>query len=338
MPCPFPGLIGRRELNKVAKALINKEEDVMYYVKKIASLLLTIFLITLLAFLLFSIIPGDAAIVSLGTEATSEKIEALREQMGLNDNIFVRYGRWILGVFQGDFGTSTYYRVSVSSLLSERLPVTIWLSIISTVIILVVSLPLGVLASKKEGGLVDRIILIISQTIMAIPSFFLGMMIILVFGLILKYFSVGGYISYKEDFFGFLSYMFYPALAIALPKSAMVIKFLRANILKEKKKDYAKTALAIGASEGRVLLKHVLKNSLIPTITFIGVVIAEVLAGSVIVEQVFGIPGIGRLLVFSVTVRDYNVLQAIMLYIGTAVVLVNFVVDILYHIVDPRVE
>jgi peptide/nickel transport system permease protein/oligopeptide transport system permease protein len=310
----------------------------MYYVKKIASLLLTIFLITLLAFLLFSIIPGDAAIVSLGTEATSEKIEALREQMGLNDNIFVRYGRWLLGVFQGDFGTSTYYKVSVSSLLSERLPVTIWLSIISTVIILVVSLPLGVLASKKEGGLVDRIILIVSQTIMAIPSFFLGMMIILVFGLILKYFSVGGYISYKEDFFGFLSYMFYPALAIALPKSAMVIKFLRANILKEKKKDYAKTALAIGASEGRVLLKHVLKNSLIPTITFIGVVIAEVLAGSVIVEQVFGIPGIGRLLVFSVTVRDYNVLQAIMLYIGTAVVLVNFVVDILYHIVDPRVE
>lgn len=310
----------------------------MYYVKKIASLLLTIFLITLLAFLLFSIIPGDAAIVSLGTEATSEKIEALREQMGLNDNIFVRYGRWLLGVFQGDFGTSTYYKVSVSSLLSERLPVTIWLSIISTVIILVVSLPLGVLASKKEGGLVDRIILIVSQTIMAIPSFFLGMMIILVFGLILKYFSVGGYISYKEDFFGFISYMFYPALAIALPKSAMVIKFLRANILKEKKKDYAKTALAIGASEGRVLLKHVLKNSLIPTITFIGVVIAEVLAGSVIVEQVFGIPGIGRLLVFSVTVRDYNVLQAIMLYIGTAVVLVNFVVDILYHIVDPRVE
>jgi peptide/nickel transport system permease protein/oligopeptide transport system permease protein len=338
MPCPFLGFIGRRELNKGAKALINKEEDVMYYVKKIASLLLTIFLITLLAFLLFSIIPGDAAIVSLGTEATSEKIEALREQMGLNDNIFVRYGRWLLGVFQGDFGTSTYYKVSVSSLLSERLPVTIWLSIISTVIILVVSLPLGVLASKKEGGLVDRIILIVSQTIMAIPSFFLGMMIILVFGLILKYFSVGGYISYKEDFFGFLSYMFYPALAIALPKSAMVIKFLRANILKEKKKDYAKTALAIGASEGRVLLKHVLKNSLIPTITFIGVVIAEVLAGSVIVEQVFGIPGIGRLLVFSVTVRDYNVLQAIMLYIGTAVVLVNFVVDILYHIVDPRVE
>jgi peptide/nickel transport system permease protein/oligopeptide transport system permease protein len=332
------GTYWQERVNQRSKGSNNKEEDVMYYVKKIASLLLTIFLITLLAFLLFSIIPGDAAIVSLGTEATSEKIEALREQMGLNDNIFVRYGRWLLGVFQGDFGTSTYYKVSVSSLLSERLPVTIWLSIISTVIILVVSLPLGVLASKKEGGLVDRIILIVSQTIMAIPSFFLGMMIILVFGLILKYFSVGGYISYKEDFFGFLSYMFYPALAIALPKSAMVIKFLRANILKEKKKDYAKTALAIGASEGRVLLKHVLKNSLIPTITFIGVVIAEVLAGSVIVEQVFGIPGIGRLLVFSVTVRDYNVLQAIMLYIGTAVVLVNFVVDILYHIVDPRVE
>jgi peptide/nickel transport system permease protein/oligopeptide transport system permease protein len=332
------GTYWQERVNQRSKGSKNKEEDVMYYVKKIASLLLTIFLITLLAFLLFSIIPGDAAIVSLGTEATSEKIEALREQMGLNDNIFVRYGRWLLGVFQGDFGTSTYYKVSVSSLLSERLPVTIWLSIISTVIILVVSLPLGVLASKKEGGLVDRIILIVSQTIMAIPSFFLGMMIILVFGLILKYFSVGGYISYKEDFFGFISYMFYPALAIALPKSAMVIKFLRANILKEKKKDYAKTALAIGASEGRVLLKHVLKNSLIPTITFIGVVIAEVLAGSVIVEQVFGIPGIGRLLVFSVTVRDYNVLQAIMLYIGTAVVLVNFVVDILYHIVDPRVE
>lgn len=310
----------------------------MYYAKKTISLVLTIVLITVLSFFAFSIVPGDAAVLKLGTDATPDQLETLREEMGLNDNVAVRYGRWLKGVFQGDLGESSYYNVPVSELLGEKVVVTLWLSLIAIIMIIIISLPLAILASKKENGFIDRLISVTEQTLMAIPSFFLGMLIILILGLTLRIFTVGGYVSYKENFGEFIYYLIFPALAIAIPKTAMVVKFLRSNIIKEKNKDYVRTLRAFGTSERTILWKNVLKNALMPTITFLGLVIAEVLAGSVIVEQVFGVPGLGRLLVSSVQNRDYNVLQAIVLYIGTAVVLVNFIVDASYHLIDPTVK
>lgn len=310
----------------------------MYYVKKLASLLATILLITMLAFLAFSIVPGDAAIVSLGTEATPEAIEELREEMGLNDNVFVRYGNWLLGAVQGDFGRSSYYKMPVKELIADKIGVSIWLAALSLIIIIIISIPLAIAATIKPDGLVSKIIMNINQVCMSMPAFFLGMLVILVFGLWFSVFEIGGYVDISEDAGAFFSYMFFPALAIAIPKSAMVVKFLRSNIVTQLKKDYVNTVCMTGASKIRVLFCHVLKNSLVPAITFIGVIVAEIMAGSVIIEQVFQIPGLGRLLVQSVGTRDYNVLQAIMLYIGTAVVSVNFLVDLLYHIVDPTID
>lgn len=307
----------------------------VYYFKKIASLLATILLITMLAFLAFSIIPGDAALVSLGTEVTPERLEELREEMGLNDNVFVRYGRWLAGVVRGDFGDSTFYRIPVSQLISEKMSVSLWLAVISLILILLISIPLSILATLKPDGVLSSVIMTINQVGMAIPAFFLGMLVILVFGLVFSVFDVGGFVDISEDPLGFFRFMVFPALAIAIPKSAMVVKFLRGNILAELKKDYVNTLYMTGASQARVLFMHVLKNSLVPAITFIGVIVAEVLAGSVIVEQVFQLPGLGRVLVQAVGTRDYNVLQALMLYIGSCVVIVNFIVDMLYHVVDP---
>ncbi len=310
----------------------------MYYIKKTLSLAVTILFITMAAFFLFSILPGDAAIVSLGTEATEEGLEALREEMGLDRNPVERYADWLGGVFKGDFGKSTYYKIPVSELISERIQITFYLAILTLILIILISVPLAIIAARFKGSTVDRIILALCQILMAVPGFFLGIILIFVFGLILGIMDVGGYVSPHLDFSAFLQYMIYPALAIAIPKSAMIIRFLRSNILHEKDKDYVRTARAFGASENNVMYRHVLKNAMVSTITFLGVVAAEILAGSVIVEQVFGIPGLGRLLVSSVGVRDYNVLQAIMLYIGCTVVVVNFLVDMLYHLADPTIK
>ncbi len=310
----------------------------MYYVKKLLSLTATVILITVLAFLAFSVIPGDAAVLKLGTDATEEQVEALREEMGLNDGVAVRYARWAKGVLSGDFGESSYYNMPTAELLGEKTVTTLWLAALAIIMIIIISVPLAIISSVRENGIVDRIIQFAGQICMAVPSFFLGVLIILVLGLTFKVFTVGGYVSYKDDFGKFIGYMIFPAMAVAVPKIAMTVKFLRSSLIKEKQKDYVRTLRACGTPEFKILAFDVLKNALIPTVTFVGLIIAEVLAGSVIVEQVFGIPGLGRLLVMSVQTRDYSVLQAIVLYIGCTVVTVNCLVDISYHLADPTVR
>ncbi len=309
----------------------------MKWLKKILSLIITLFVVSLVTFFAFRVIPGDSAIAKLGLEASDEQIEALRDQMGLNDNLLVQYGRFLSGAVQGDFGDSTQYNVSVSSLIADRLPVTIWLAAISFLFIVTISLPLGILASKKEDSILDRFITLLTQLFMAIPSFFLGILITLVFGIILKWFAPGGYVKPSVNFGSFLSYMIYPALAISIPKIAMMVKFLKTSVIREHKMDYVRTAKSKGQTNNVILYRHVLKNALMPIITFLGMITAESLAGSIVVEQVFNLPGMGRLLVTAIFNRDYPVVQAAVLYISAIVVLINFGVDMLYRKVDPRV-
>ena len=309
----------------------------MYYVKKVIALLLTLLIVSLVTFAAFSVIPGDAALLKVSTSTDPEKLESLRQEMGLNDPLPVRYVRWVGNVLKGDFGRSSYYNRPVSGLLSEKLPVSVGLSLIAILFIILISIPLAVIAVKRENGILDRITVTLGRVMMAVPSFFLGLLIILIFGFTLKAFKVGGYVSYKNDMNGFVRYMIFPALAIALPKIAQTTVFLRTNLIKELNKNYIKTLRSAGLGEFRILF-HALKNAMLPTMTFIGLVMAEVLAGSVIIEQVFGIPGIGRLLVQSVQTRDLFVTQAIVLYIGSAVVIINFVTDMLYRVFDPTVR
>ena len=309
-----------------------------YGIKKTAALFLTLLFISFITFIAFQVIPGDSVVSSLGTQATPEAIEALREQLGLNDNVLIRYANWLINTLQGNFGMSLSYNLPVISLIRERLPVTLSLAALSMVFILLISIPLGTFTGRRKGGAADTIVTFLLHLTMAVPPFFLGMILTLVFGLILNWFVPGNYISYKVNIGGFLKYMIFPAIAMALPKIAMVVKFLRSSIIRQLQMDYVRTARSKGNTERDIMYRHVLKNAFLPVITFIGMIFADVLAGSIIIEQVFGLPGIGRLLVSSISNRDYPVVQIIILYTAAIVILLNFLVDILYRIIDPRIR
>lgn len=310
-----------------------------YLIKKLSTLIITLLLISFLSFTAFSVIPGDAALNKLGDDATEEQIMALREEMGLNDPLPVRYGRWLSDALRGDFGESYHYEAAtVNKLLADRLPVTVLLAVIAFVIILLCAIPIGIFSARFSGGWIDTLINQLSQFVMAIPAFFLGILLTYIFGLILHLFQPGNFVSPFEDLGACVKYLFYPALAVALPKIAMVVKYLRNSVISELNKDYVRTANSKGNTENAVLYVHVLKNAMIPVVTFLAMVIADILAGSIVVEQVFSVPGIGRLLITSISTRDYPVVQAIVLYVTSVVVIINFIVDVLYQLLDPRVK
>jgi len=309
-----------------------------YIIKKVFTLIITLLLVSIFTFTAFQIIPGDSATAALGMEATDEAINAYREEMGLNKSIPVQYVTWLSKAIAGDFGTSAQYEMPVSKLISDRLPVTVWLAVISFLLIIIISLPLGILAAKQKDRSSDRIITVLTQVSMAVPAFFLGMILSLVFGIILKWFTPGQYVNYRVDFLGFLRFMIFPAIAIAIPKIAMLVRFLRSSILRQMNLDYVRTARSKGMKENDILYQHVLKNALIPVITFLAMVLADILAGAILIEQVFNLPGLGRLLLVAISTRDYFVVQAIILYIATIVVVINFVIDLLYQWIDPRVS
>lgn len=315
------------------------EQTMKYMLKKIITLIITLLLVSMVTFVAFSVIPGDIATTKLGPSATPERVEALREEMGLNKPLPERYLSWLKGALSGDFGESYQYDgVPVSSLLNQRLPVTVLLAVMSFIIILVLAIPLGIVSARKEGTWIDTLINMLTQITMAIPAFFLGMIITFFFGLILKFFQPGKFVMPQENLGRCLQYLIFPAIAIAIPKIAMVVKFLRNSVLSEVKKDYVRTAYSKGNRTKKVLYIHVFQNALIPVITFIAMVAAEILAGSIVVGQVFNVTGMGRLLVTAITNRDYPIVQAVVLYITVLVIVINFIVDMLYQFVDPRVR
>ena len=315
-----------------------------YIIKKILTLVMTLFLVSVAAFLAFQIIPGDVVTSILGTEATPEREEQLREELGLNKPPVVRYFSWAGGVLKGDFGNSYRYSknmnemMPVSELIGDKLPVTLWLAAVALVLIVAVSIPLGVLWARSSNRVLDAALGVLTQITMAIPSFFLGILVTYLFGILLKWFAPGGYVSYKEDFGRFLGYLLFPALSIALPKIAMTARFLRNSMLTEMKADYVRTAYSKGCTKRRVMYGHVLRNAMMPVTTFLGMIIAEIVAGSIVIEQVFGLPGIGRLLISSINTRDFPVVEILILYITFVVIFVYFLVDILYRVIDPRIS
>jgi len=310
----------------------------MKFIKKIISLALTIIIISICAFFAFQVIKGDPATSKLGTSATPERIETLREEMGLNKPITQQYGIWLSNFVRGDMGTSYSYDMAVKELIGDKFVITILLTTMSMFFLLVTGIPLGVISAKYKGRTLEKVLTTINQLFMAFPPFFLGILLTFFFGLILKWFKPGGYISYRTNFTGFISYMILPAIAIAIPRSAMVAQLLKNSIGSELKLGYVRTAFSKGNTRGKVLYSHVLKNALMPVITYLAFLIADIVAGSIIMEQVFSIPGIGRLLISSIYNRDYPVIQSIVVCIGILVVVVNFIVDVSYRLFDPRVE
>lgn len=315
-----------------------------YLGKKLITLIMTLFLVSVAAFLAFQIIPGDVVRSILGTEATPEREAQLREELGLNDPPVVRYVNWMSGVLRGDLGRSYRYSKSmnemmpVAELIGDKLPVTLWLAVLSVILIVVASIPLGVFWAKSKSRGADIFFSVLTQVTMAVPSFFLGILVTYLFGMVFKCFTPGGYIGYREHFWGFLGYFFFPALSVALPKIAMTVRFLRNSLLAEMEADYVRTARSKGCTQKQVMYGHVLRNALMPVVTFLGMIIAEIVAGSIVVEQVFGLPGVGRLLISSISTRDLPVVEILVLYITAVVIVVYFLVDILYRMIDPRIS
>ena len=309
-----------------------------YAAKRIAMLLLTMVIVSLLAFVAFDLISGDPATAMLGTEATPEKVAALREQLGLNRLLMVRYGEWLLGFFTGDLGVSYSYRQPVWDLIAPKVLVTLCLSGLTFVLIVAVSIPLGLRSARSSGGILDGVRTLVNQLCMAVPPFFTGILLSWLFSALLRWFVHGQFPGLDKDLGGSLKYLFFAALALAIPRIAMTVRMLRSTVQGEMRKDYVRTAISRGNDRGGVLYRHVLKNALVPVVTFLAQTMAEIVASSIVVEQVFAIPGLGRMLVTSISNRDYPTVQAIVVILAFWVVLAGTVADLLNQRIDPRLR
>lgn len=306
-----------------------------YIIKKLLILLVTLFLISIVTFSAFHIIPGDPALLVLGTEATEEQVQRLQEQLGIDKPIKEQYVSWISGIFHGDMGTSIKYQKPVAELLKGRLSITLTMGIMSIILILICGITIGIYSAKKE----DRPILnFITMLGISVPNFYLSIIMIWLFGLVLHIFTPGKYVSFRENPVQFFRYMIFPVCTISIPEISILVKYVRTAVLNESKNGYVRTARSKGNTESAILYRHILKNAIVAVIPLIGMIAGSVFSGSIIIEQIFGISGIGRLLISSVTSRDFPLTQTLVLYIASIVVTINFLVDIIVQIIDPRIR
>jgi peptide/nickel transport system permease protein len=291
--------------------------------------------ISLITFFMIHLIPGDPARNMLGPRATPERVAELRQSLGLDEPLWSQYRRFLTGVVRGDLGTSLYYRQAVGPLVLERLPPTVFLIVYSAVIALIVAIPLGIVAAVRRNSWVDQTIRTVSLITLAMPAFWLGVLLILYFGLYRAWFPVGGY---GETFPEHLHHLFLPSLTIALSIAPILIRSLRSSMAGNLRAQFATTARAKGLTDRGVITGHVLRPSLISTVTVLGVNLGFLIGSTVIIETVFAIPGLGFLMVSSIQTRDYPVIQAVTLVMAILVITVNLLADITYTLLDPRVS
>ena len=309
-----------------------------YAARRILALFITMILVSFLTFAAFHIISGDPARAILGMNATETQLELLRHELGLDKPFIVQYFNWLLGFFSGNLGISYSYRQPVAALIIPKLKVTLVTVLISFVIIVICSLPLGLRAAQKSGSRLEWLRTTINQLCMSVPAFFLSILVSYVFGIVLKFFTPGDFPKMEHNLFGALRYLFFAAVCIAIPRIAMAVRMLKSTLVEEMEKDYVRTAISRGNDRTEVLKKHVLKNSLVPTITFLGQTMAEIVGGSIVVEQVFGIPGMGRFLVASISNRDYPVVEALVVILAFWVILSGTIADLINQKIDPRLK
>lgn len=307
----------------------------LYVAKRLLQLLPVLLGITLLCFLLLRMLPGDPAALVLGARGGAEEIAALRERLGLDEPLWRQYLLFLGDMVSGSFGQSIVYRDAVSGLIFERLPATLFLVAYSTVLALIMTLPLAVISAVRRGRLADIAIKAAFVVVLAMPPFWLGLILILLFSIWLPLFPTGGYGS---GFVAHLHHLFLPSFVVALATAALTIRSLRSGILAVLNADYVDTARSKGLSDRQVLFGHVLPNSLIGTISVLGVHTSWVIGGTVVIEAVFALPGLGALFVDSIFARDYPVIQGLTVAFAVLVVLINLVSDLAYAAADPRVR
>ena len=305
-----------------------------YLLRRAGMLAVTMVLVSLLTFAAFALVSGDPARTMLGTEASEAQVQALRHEMGLDRPFPVRYAMWLGGFFSGNLGMSYSYRQPVWDLIGGKLELSMWLCLMSFGLIALISIPMAVFSYRFDGW--PRTVL--NQLFMAVPPFFTGILVSWCFGILLRVFTPGDFPGLQNDPVGAIRHLFFGAVCLAIPRIAMTVRMLRSTIVSEMNKAYVRTAISRGNDRRAVLNRHVLKNSLVTTVTFLGQTLAELVGAGIVVEQVLGIPGLGRFLVTSISHRDYPVVQAIVVILAFWVVLAGTAADLINQTIDPRLR
>jgi peptide/nickel transport system permease protein len=306
--------------------------------RRIVGLVITLVVVSLLIFAVMDMLPGDPASIMLGTSASPETLAALRHELGLDQPLLLRYGQWLTGVLVGDLGKSYTYGVPVAGLIVERLALTLPLALIAIALSIAIAIPLGVLAASKRGGIVDVIASIFSQISIAVPAFWVALLLIILFSTTLGLMPAGGFPGWSAGIWPSIKALLMPAVALALPQAGVLIRVTRSAVLDTMHEDFTRTAKAKGLSARTVLWRHSVPNALIPILTILGLQFTFLIAGAVLVENVFNLPGLGRLAYQALSQRDIVVMQDVVLFFAALVIIMNFIVDLSYLAIDPRLR
>jgi peptide/nickel transport system permease protein len=309
-----------------------------YILRRLLLLIPVLVIVGIIVFTLIHLTPGDPASVMLGREATNEQKEALREQLGLNDPFLVQFVNWFADALRLDFGESLFLGMPVDEALLDRVQPTGLLTLYAMTLSILIAIPSGVIAATRANSLLDRLLMVLSISGAAIPSFFFGILLILLFAVVLGWLPSGGYVGIDEDPIQHFKYMILPTVALGVSAAGLLARLVRSTMLDVLNQDFVRTAYAKGLRERRVVLLHALRNAMLPILTIIGISLAGMLGGAVVIETVFNIPGMGRLLVQSVTRRDFPVVQGAVMTVAAIQVIVMLLIDVLYVYVDPRVR
>jgi len=309
-----------------------------YIVKRIFSLIPVLLVVSIAIFLLIHITPGKPAAVMLGMEASEQEINALNEEMGFNLPLYEQYMNWMANVLKGDLGNSIFMHQPVSTAIKEHIAPTLSLAILAQIIALIIAIPFGIIAAYKRGTITDYSLMGVSLFGMAIPSFLLGLFLMLVIGVKLQWIPVAGYEPLSEGLWEHLKYLILPGISLGTIQAALITRMTRSSMLEVLNLNYIKTARSKGLSEWKVLLKHAFRNAFLPTLTVIGQTFGTLVTGAVVVESIFNIPGLGQLILNSIARRDFAVIQGVVLSVTVMYVTINLLIDLLYGAVDPRVR
>lgn len=305
---------------------------------RVAWLLASLLLASLLIFAATNALPGDIAQIMLGTKANPGDVEALRERLGLDRPFLVRYVEWLWGAVRFDFGESYISGRSVSSLISSRLPVSLWLAGLGMLFAILIALPVGAYAAMRRRHLDGAVVSALSQVGLAVPAFWAGIWLVIIFAVNLRVLPAGNYVPLLDDPGQWAQHLVLPVASLALVQASVISRYVRSAVIEVSHEDYFRTARSLGWSRSGALLRHGLRNIAISLLTVIGLQLATLLVGAIIIEQVFALPGLGSSLLLAVTQRDLGVVQAIVLLLVWAVLLINFLVDVTYQLVDPRLR
>jgi len=306
--------------------------------RRIGGFLAALLLASLVIFTAVEVLPGDSAQMILGTEARPDTLAALRHEMGLDQPVTQRYADWVAGFVQGDLGTSRTYSLSVSTLVAERLVVSVPLALAALAFAVGTGLSLGIFAALRRNSLIDHALMGLTQIGIAVPNFWFAMVLVLVFAVNLRIFPAGGFPGWAQGGFAAMSSLVLPMVALALPQAAILARIVRASLIETLHEDYMRTARAKGLSHGQAIRRHALRNAMIPVLTIMGLQLAFLLAGAIIIENVFALPGLGRLIFQAIQQRDRVVVMSIvLLFVGT-IMLINLALELIYLAVDPRLR